>query len=74
MTTNTHQSLQTYSRLPVGVASTRSVFQETMDKVLAELQRLSNILDDLLIAAKDDLEHLQNLEDTMQRLDEYGIN
>lgn len=73
VTINTHQGLYRYTRLPFGVASAPAVFQETMDKVLAGLQGVGCILDDLLITGKDDAEHLQNLEATLQRLQQFGI-
>ena len=63
MTINTHQGLYTYTRLYFGVASTSAVFQATMDEVLAGLQAVGCILDDL-ITGKDDVGHLQNLEAT----------
>ena len=40
---------------------------------MAGLQGVGCILDDLLITRKVDVEHLQNLEATLQRLREYGI-
>ena len=49
------------------------MFQETTDKVSAGLQGVGCILDDLLVMGKDDVEHLQNLEATLQQLREYGI-
>lgn len=72
VTINTHLGLYRYTRLPFGVAAAPAVFQETMDKVLEGLEN-GCIIDDIILTGRNDTEHLENLEATLKRLDEYGI-
>lgn len=69
---NTHKGIYRYTRLPFGVACAPAIFQETMDKILEGLP-VGCILDDIIITGKDDDEHNRNLDNTLKRLDDYGI-
>ncbi|XP_028403958.1 uncharacterized protein LOC114526551 [Dendronephthya gigantea] len=44
-----------------------------MDEILQGIGGVGYILDDILVTGKDDTEHRQNLELTLQRLDDFGI-
>ena len=70
---NTHMRLYRYTRLPYGVSLEPAICQETMDKVLAGLQGVGCIMDDLIVSGKDDVEHLCHLEAALERLTQYGI-
>lgn len=73
VTINTHQGLYRYTRLPFGVAAAPAIFQRTMDQVLQGLMGVGCILDDILITGKSEKEHRQNLDTTLQRLEDFGI-
>ncbi|XP_028418795.1 uncharacterized protein K02A2.6-like [Dendronephthya gigantea] len=73
VTINTHLGLYRYTRLPFGVAAAPAIFQKTMDEILQGIGGVGYILDDILVTGKDDTEHRQNLELTLQRLDDFGI-
>ena len=73
VTVNTHRGLYRYTRLPFGVASAPAIFQQTMDTVLQGLSKVMCYIDDILITGDTEQEHLQNLEQVLQRLRQYGI-
>lgn len=65
-TINTHKGLFTYTRLPFGIASAPAVFQCTMDTIFQALPQVICYIDDILITGKTQVEHLANLEATLQ--------
>ena len=73
MTMNTHQGLYQYTRLPFVIASAPAIFQRTMDTILQGLDKVGYILDDILVTGANDSEHKQILENTLKRLDSYGV-
>ena len=73
VTMNTHRGLFRYTRLPFGVASAPSIFQKVMDTVLQGLPKVICYLDDILVSGATMEEHLQNLENVLQRLQQYNI-
>ena len=73
VTINTHRGLFRYTRLPFGVASAPSIFQKVMDTVLQGLPKVICYLDDILVSEATREEHLQNLENVLQRLQQYNI-
>lgn len=73
LTINTHRGLYRYTRLPFGVASAPAIFQKTMDTVLQGIPNVICYIDDILVTGADDAEHLRNLAEVLQRLEEHGI-
>ena len=73
VTINTHRGLFRYTRLSFGVASAPSIFQKVMDTVLQGLPKVICYLDDILVSGATREEHLQNLENVLQRLQQYNI-
>jgi hypothetical protein len=70
---NTHKGLYEYNRLTFGIASAPSTWQRAMDQILQGLSGVQCILDDMIITGKSDDEHLQNLENVLQRLQDNGL-
>ena len=73
VTINTHRGLYQYTHLPFGVASAPAIFQKVMDTVLQGLPKVIYYLDDILISASTPEEHLDNVKQVLQRLEQYGI-
>ena len=73
LTINTHRGLYRYTRLNYGVASAPAIFQKTMDRILSGIPRIVCRLDDVLIAALDDLDHDLILYEILRRLKKHKI-
>ena len=73
VTINTQRGLFRYTRLPYGVASAPALFQRVMDTVLQGIPGTLCYIDDILVTAKDDEEHLRILAQVLQRLQKYGF-
>ena len=56
-----------------GVASAPAIFQEIIDKVLSGLEDTLGFLDDILIGGECDNDSLNNVDQVLGRLEEYGI-
>ena len=73
VTINRHKGLYQYTRLPFGVASAPTIFQNTMNVVLQGLPLVICYLDDILITGSTEDEHLTNVEQVLERLRKFGI-
>lgn len=73
LTVVTHKGLFRYCRLPFGITSAPALFQRAMDQILSGLNGVQCYLDDILVTGKNEEEHLENLDATLQRLEEYGL-
>ncbi|KAK9529796.1 hypothetical protein VZT92_013867 [Zoarces viviparus] len=71
-TINTHRGLFVYNRLPFGISSAPSIFQQIMENLMKGLPVVV-FLDDLLIMGHTEKEHLHNLQKVLQRLQENGL-
>ena len=72
-TISTHRGLYEYVRLPFGIHSAVSIFQRTMETILAGLECCIVYVDDILITGRNDEEHKTNLERVLQRLQQAGM-
>ena len=73
LTTNTHRGLMSHTRLPYGIASAPSLFQNAMDQVLQGMEGVICYIDDILITGKDEAERLERLEAVLARLESNGL-
>ena len=73
-TVNTHKGFYKYTRLPFGVASTPSMFQQVMDTVLQGLPNVLCYLDDVLVTGSTVEEYLSNLEGVLKCLQQQNIH
>ena len=74
LTINIHKGLFQYNRLPFGVASAPAIFQRAMETLLRGLKGVSIYLDDILITGPNLTEHIENLQQVLQRLSEAGLH
>ncbi|XP_045541460.1 uncharacterized protein K02A2.6-like [Papilio machaon] len=70
---NTHRGLYQYTRLVFGLSSAPAIFQRAMETVLAGLDGVLCLLDDILITGCNREEHLTRLNSVLQRLEEAGL-
>ena len=63
-----------YLRLPMGLCNSPDIFQEKMNELMHDLEFARAYLDDLLIISKGTfLEHLEHMEQVLNRLNEAGL-
>ncbi|CAK1588892.1 unnamed protein product [Parnassius mnemosyne] len=71
---NTHRGLFNFTRLVFGLASAPSIFQRAMECLLAGIEGIIFLLDDILITGKSKVQHEQRLMAVLQRLDDAGLS
>ena len=70
---NTHKGLYAYTKLPYGVKSAPKIFQTTMDKILAGVEKCVCNQDDILIGGVDKKENLEITAEVLDRLHKYNV-
>ena len=70
---NTHKGLFQYNRLPFGISAAPSIFQRTLESLLADIHHVSVYLDDILIAGVDEKDHLEVLDKVLTKLQDAGL-
>ncbi|XP_061727739.1 uncharacterized protein K02A2.6-like [Cydia pomonella] len=70
---NTHRGLFKYTRLIFGLSSAPAIFQRAMDELLAGMEGVLCLLDDVLVTGRDDQEHVARLVSVLQRLQDAGL-
>ena len=66
---STHKGLFRYTRLPYGISSAPGIFQKAMEQLLQGIPHVTvYYIDDILITAETEAEHLQILERVFKRL------
>ena len=70
---NTHKGLYAYTKLPYGVKSAPKIFQATMDKILAGVEKCVCNQDDILIGGVDKKENLKITAEVLDRLHKYNV-
>ena len=70
----THRGVFRLKRLPYGVKCAPSIFQRTMEILLAGIRSVCIYLDDILITAENDEQHMARLEQVLKTLEEHGLN
>ena len=65
---STHKGLFRYTRLPYGISSAPGIFQKAMEQLLQGIPHVTVYIDDILITAETEAEHLQILERVFNRL------
>ena len=63
-----------YKRLPMGVSCSPDIFQAKINELLGDIEGICAYLDDLLLLSKGSWEdHLERLEEVLQRLKQKGL-
>ena len=71
----THDGLFEFTRLPFGLRNSPSTFQRIMDVILSDIKysQVMVFLDDLLVFSETFEQHLERLENVLQRLRDAGL-
>ena len=70
---NTQCGLFLYNRLPFGVSSAPGIFQRVVESILNGIPGVVVYIDDNLITAKSESEHLSVLDEVLKRIEESGL-
>ena len=62
-----------FTKLPFGLSNATQTFQRFMDEVLRGLDFAYSYLDDILIASRNEEEHLAHIREVLSRLQDYGL-
>jgi hypothetical protein len=62
-----------FLRMPFGLRNAGQSFQRLMDTVLSGLERVFVYIDDILVASKDEKQHMEDLRAVCTRLRENGL-
>ena len=73
LTITTHKGLCRYHRLPFGISSTPALFQRTMEQILQGIPGAVAFMDDIELTGATAEEHLDRLDQVLQRLEEHGL-
>ena len=69
----THKGLYRFRRLNFGISAAPEVFQHVIQQVLADIDGVNNISDDMIIHGVDQKDHDQKLRAVIKRLHEKGL-
>ncbi|XP_031338139.1 uncharacterized protein K02A2.6-like [Photinus pyralis] len=72
-TINTHRGLFEYNRMPYGIASAPSIFQNIMENIFNGIEGVCVFLDDILITGPSDNEHFSRLRVVLGKLNSLGL-
>ena len=72
-TFNTPRGRYRWLSLPFGVKSAPEIFQRKMDEMLEGIEGARAVLDDILVAGKDEEEHDRILENVIRRATDYNL-
>ncbi|KMQ86353.1 hypothetical protein RF55_14672 [Lasius niger] len=73
LTLNTHKGLYAVNRLMYGIASAPAIWQRTLEQILQDIPGVAIFLDDIVITAHSDCEHLRRLHMVLGRLHKHNV-
>ncbi|KAH9596036.1 Spectrin alpha chain, non-erythrocytic 1, variant 2 [Schistosoma haematobium] len=73
LTINTHKGLFRYNRLPFGVKTAPSIFQQVMDAMLQDVPGAAAYLDHIIIMRVNRIDLEKKLDQVLSRIAEYGL-
>ena len=62
-----------YTRLPFGISSAPGIFQRVMETVLQGIANVIVYLDDILLSSATESEHLELIDEVLDRLEKAGL-
>ena len=71
---NTTKCIFKYKRLPYGIPSALAIFQRVMEHLLQGIHGVVVYIDDILVSGRNEREHMQALDEVLQRLSATGLH
>lgn len=73
LTIKTHKGYYQYNRMPFGITTAPSIFQQYLEKLLGDMKHVAVYFDDIAITGTNDTEHLETLEKVFDKLENAGL-
>ena len=73
MVVATHKGYFQYKRLPFGVNFAPAIFQKTMEKILAGIDKVAVYIDDIIVGGSSKEEHIRILREVFVRLRDANV-
>lgn len=73
LTLSTHKGLYTVNRLMYEIASAPAIWQRTLEQILQDIPGVAICLDDIVITAHSDCEHLRRLYLVLNKLHKHNV-
>ncbi|XP_011859199.1 PREDICTED: uncharacterized protein K02A2.6-like [Vollenhovia emeryi] len=73
LTLNTHKGLFAVNRLMYGIASAPAIWQRTLEQILQDIPGVAIFLDDIVVTAPSDDEHLRRLHLVLNKLLKHNV-
>lgn len=70
---STPKGIYLHNRLPYGTKTAAAEFDKVIEQVLQGAKGTAAFRDDIVVTGKNDHEHVQNLDEVLQRLEEAGL-
>lgn len=70
---STHKGYYQYNRMPFGISTAPSIFQNFLDQLLGDIPNVAVYFDDIALTGKSLNEHLQTLSTVLTRLKTAGL-
>jgi len=70
---NTHRGLFKFTRMSNGLSNASAVWQRFIESLLAGIEGVEVVIDDIIITAPNDEQHLERLDEVLRRLNEQDI-
>ena len=69
----THMGIFQYKRLNFGINTAAEIFQKAVESIIAGLEGVINISDDIIVAGRDQKEHDNRLDAVLKRFNDAGM-
>lgn len=73
LTISTHKGYYQYNRMPFGISTAPSIFQNFLDQLLGDIPNVAVYFDDIAMTGQNLQQHLHTLDTVLNRLKQAGL-